>query len=69
MRQQLGLVPRRLLEIVLVALLAASGLALLRGRGTASTLGAAVPAIIAVVVTLDRLGRGRVKHCSSPADR
>jgi hypothetical protein len=69
MPQQLALILRRFLEATLVVLLAATGLALLRGHGSATTLGAAVPAIVAVAVTLDQLGRGRGRHYIHRADR
>jgi hypothetical protein len=68
MRQQLNLVLRRLSEVVLVLLLAATGLALARGHISATSLGAATAVIIATSVALDQLNRGRNGRCAHRAD-
>jgi hypothetical protein len=60
MPQRLELALRRVLEVVL---LATTGWTLLRGQVSATALGAIVPVLIAVSVTLDWLNRGRRGHC------
>ena len=63
MRQQLNLVLRCVLEVVLVVATAATLYAAIRGQVSAATLGAIVPVLIAISVSLDRLNRGQRGHC------
>jgi hypothetical protein len=63
MPERLELALRRVLEVVLVVLLAITGWALLRGQVSATALGAIVPVLIAISVTLDWLNRGRRGRC------
>jgi hypothetical protein len=62
-RSQLAL--RRLLEAALVVGTVATGYAAIRGQVSATTLGAIVPVLIAVSVSLDylNLNRGRRGRC------
>jgi hypothetical protein len=57
--KRLELALRRFLEIVLVVATAAAGYAAIRGRLPAATLGAIVPGLVALSVTVDHLNRSR----------
>jgi hypothetical protein len=59
MESVLQLAARRFLEAVLVAATAATGYATIRGQVSAATLGAIVPVLVALSVTVDHLTRGR----------
>jgi hypothetical protein len=63
MPKRLELALRRVLEVVLVAATVATAYAAIRGQISAITLGAIVPVLIALSVTLEHLKRGQGGRC------
>jgi hypothetical protein len=63
MRERLELTLRRVLEVVLVAATVATAYAAIRGQISAVTLGAVVPVLVAISVTIDHLSRSQRGRC------
>jgi hypothetical protein len=64
MRERLELTLRRVLEVVLVAATVPTAYAAaIRGQISAVTLGAVVPVLVAISVTIDHLSRSQRGRC------
>jgi hypothetical protein len=63
MRERLELALRRVLEVVLVMATVATAYAAIRGQISAVTLGAVVPVLVAISVSLGHLSRGQRGRC------
>jgi hypothetical protein len=63
MRERLELTLRRVLDVVLVAATVATAYAAIRGQIFAVNLGAVVPVLVAISVTIDHLSRSQRGRC------